>query len=719
MARRSKASKAKGAKKSQGAAAGGRGEPSPLSSSATAEDAASSGGADHGGGASRRRRGREGGGRDDQGAAGTRPRGEEPFGGKRRREMRASKLAEEEALTGLLFGGGGGGSGGAADALGAGATGAWADEDDDDLLGGGDPSGGEDGYDGEGGGDAPLFAIDREGEDVDDGGDGEEGGRDEARKNYDRAEDDESGGGSSYEDSTEDEEDAARKNVSMKGAAWRDSDADDSSSVPSSSSDESDSDNEGQIHSDKRPRSNEKEEKKKKGMVSLVDGPNRLKKLRRRADETDPLSLGEYELRLRERHASTAGAAARTDWADVSRAERRDGRTKGEAGSAKKKAKRYGSDDEGDDDEEEEEDDAARRILESSAPLLRPSGRGRPLPPTLLDVVRVRDANLSDPNRSAVSSCAFHPGSDRENPLLMTAGMDKTLRFFRVDGSSEKGGCDKVHGMHFPKMPISCASFLGDSGSVVLSGRRPFFYVYDAVSGAVERVTSSMLGRDERSLERFATSPDGRLIAFVGNDGYVILVDGKTRRWVGDLKMNGSVRAVTFSGDGEHVLGSGSDGDVYRWHVGSRRCVERFHNEDGTVTSSLALSSDVLAVGAESGVVNLYDGPRGPSSAGVGRLAAATSHRTPLKSVLNLTTSADALRFNHDGKILAMSTRREVDGLKLLHVPTATVFSNWPTSKTPLKYVWSMDFSPGSRYLAVGNDGGKCLLYRLRHYWDE
>jgi hypothetical protein len=29
--------------------------------------------------------------------------------------------------------------------------------------------------------------------------------------------------------------------------------------------------------------------------------------------------------------------------------------------------------------------------------------------------------------------------------------------------------------------------------------------------------------------------------------------------------MNGSARAVTFTPDGEEILGSGSDGDVYRW----------------------------------------------------------------------------------------------------------------------------------------------------------
>lgn len=160
-----------------------------------------------------------------------------------------------------------------------------------------------------------------------------------------------------------------------------------------------------------------------------------------------------------------------------------------------------------------------------------------------------------------------------------------------------------------------------------------------------------------------------------------------------------------------------------RWHIGSRRCVERFHNEDGTITSSLAISNNFLAVGAESGVVNLYNDKYGAASGGSrgGRssLGLTATDRAPLKSIMNLTTSADAVKFNHDGQILAMSTRRETNGLKLLHVPTATVFSNWPTSKTPLKYVWSMDFSPGSRYMAVGNDHGKCLLYRLKHYWDE
>ena len=87
-----------------------------------------------------------------------------------------------------------------------------------------------------------------------------------------------------------------------------------------------------------------------------------------------------------------------------------------------------------------------------------------------------------------------------------------------------------------------------------------------------------------------------------------------------------------------------------------------------------------------------------------------------MKAIMNLTTSIDNLRFNETGEILAVSSRREKDAMRLVHLPSATVFSNWPTSKTPLGYVWSFDFSPKSGYLAVGNDKGKCLMYRLSHY---
>jgi len=638
-----------------------------------------------------------------------------------KRVMSQEKLAKEAELTALLFGGG---VPVIASAAGIGAA-AWVDEDDE----------GKNEYKIEGNNDAidgdNLFSIDRSGEDVDNFDDDDDEGEDDNASDDDGDESDEKNTAIMNEKNSK---------VMMTGAAWRDTDSEgkDSDDGLDSNDDDDDDDADARIEKSKRQR------KSTKG-VSLIDGPNRLKKLRRHVNESDPISFGEYETRLRERFVNTASVASRTDWADVGLARKQQQQQQvvdGEMGDAriKNKLRRGGGyassstdDDESSDDDNE---NAATKIFNSNASLFETTssnGRYRAnLPPTLLDIVRVRDGNLSDPNSSVVSATQFHPQSDEYNPLLMTAGMDKMLRFFRIDGDTDDGGANsgnggistKVHGIQFPDMPITCASFVtgGGGGSVVLGGRRPFFYVYDTISGAIQKIPG-IVGRKERSLEKFRVSPDGRYIAFIGNDGYVILVDGTSRQWIGNLKMNGSVRALTFTDDAEYILGSGSDGDVYRWHIGSRRCVERFHNEDGTITSSLALSSNVLAVGAESGVVNIYNerytSPHSAGQRGGGLSFTAIAERKPVKSVMNLTTSVDNLCFNHDGQILALSTRRDTNGLKLLHVPTQTVFSNWPTSKTPLKYVWSMDFSPKSRYLAVGNDHGKCLLYRLKYYWDE
>jgi U3 small nucleolar RNA-associated protein 18 len=114
-----------------------------------------------------------------------------------------------------------------------------------------------------------------------------------------------------------------------------------------------------------------------------------------------------------------------------------------------------------------------------------------------------------------------------------------------------------------PKLPIYSAHFLGDTGKVVVSGRRPYFYIYDSISGKLDHVPR-ILGREEKSLEKCFPSPDGSMIAFVGNDGYIILVDVRSKHWMASFKMNGSVRAITFTPDSQNILASGSDGDVYR-----------------------------------------------------------------------------------------------------------------------------------------------------------
>lgn len=49
-----------------------------------------------------------------------------------------------------------------------------------------------------------------------------------------------------------------------------------------------------------------------------------------------------------------------------------------------------------------------------------------------------------------------------------------------------------------------------------------------------------------------------------------------------------------------------------------------------------------------------------------------------------------------------------------VHLPTCTVYRNWPTSNTPLGRISSVAISPTGEQLAVGNEQGRIRLWEIR-----
>lgn len=123
----------------------------------------------------------------------------------------------------------------------------------------------------------------------------------------------------------------------------------------------------------------------------------------------------------------------------------------------------------------------------------------------------------------------------------------------------------------------------------------------------------------------------------------------------------------------------------------------------------MAGTSGWMAIGSNSGLVNMYsaDAFAGTSS---------TAQPKPTKTIGNLTTAISTLRFNHDAQLMAIASREKKDAMKLIHLPSLTAFSNWPTSSSPIGHVTAVDFSPRSDYLAIGNTKGRVLLYHLKDY---
>ncbi|KAI0757476.1 WD40-repeat-containing domain protein [Daedaleopsis nitida] len=329
-----------------------------------------------------------------------------------------------------------------------------------------------------------------------------------------------------------------------------------------------------------------------------------------------------------------------------------------------------------------------------------------------LSIERLRDANLSAQAEGEIKVVRFHPSP--QVPVLLAASSDRRLRLFNVDGHTNP----HLQTLHVPTLPFSNATFHPGGTSVLLTGPRPFYYTYDLQTGTAQRSPRGLWGTtfantngaaQEGSMEICQFDPTGSVLAVAGRRGHVHLVDWRagSGQVVGSLKMNAGVKSLWWSGD--ELLTLGEDSEVYVWDVGQRRCARRWKDDGGYGSQIIEgdRASKYMAIGSKVGFVNVYstDSTSGHSD-----------RPKALKSLGNLTTSITSLRFNHDSQLLAIASSVKKDQMRMIHLPSLTAFSNWPTSSTPLGHVTSVDFSAGSEYVAIGNSRGRVLLYHLRDF---
>ena len=236
-------------------------------------------------------------------------------------------------------------------------------------------------------------------------------------------------------------------------------------------------------------------------------------------------------------------------------------------------------------------------------------------------------------------------------------------------------------------------------------------------------------------MERFKLSPCGRYMALVGSSkkggGIINVIDANTTQWIASARIEGRNGVADFAwwGDGEGLTVIGKGGEVGEWSVERKAFVARWVDEGHAPTvlklgghhGPAQLGGDRwVVIGSQSGVVNIYDRRRFINQ----QNEVQTPERpTPKRSFEQLKRATSNLAISPDGQLLVLSTKWEKDGLRLVHLPSCTVYRNWPTSSTPLGRVTAVAF--GKRegmgegngevgVLAVGNEAGKCRLFEIR-----
>ncbi|XP_075167184.1 U3 small nucleolar RNA-associated protein 18 homolog wicked [Haematobia irritans] len=313
-----------------------------------------------------------------------------------------------------------------------------------------------------------------------------------------------------------------------------------------------------------------------------------------------------------------------------------------------------------------------------------------------LSAKRMKDVNRATYAEGNINSIQFHPSST----AALVAGDKGIASIYAIDGTQN----DKLYNIHIPNFPIKCAKILPCGTKAVFGSFTPYGYLYDLMTA---KETRYYLRKESGNLSNFVISPCGRYLVSAGRFGEIHIQEAKTFEIITTLKQNDNVAALCFTNDSQRLIVSGRSANVCVFSMRQQR-LEHSFIDDGCINGKamdISPNQRMLATGSMEGVVNVYDFDKIMQS------------KTPLpeKTFLNLTTAIGSVKFNHSSELLAFASYQCPNALKMAHFPSGTVYANFPGFMPKLGFIRTLEFSPHSAYLALGN-AKECPLFRLKHF---
>ena len=360
----------------------------------------------------------------------------------------------------------------------------------------------------------------------------------------------------------------------------------------------------------------------------------------------------------------------------------------------------------------------------------------RKLRAEVIDIQRTKGIPGTQP--SSIDSLSFHPTL----PLLLSSGPSSTIYLHHVSPHSASPN-PLLTSLHLKKTPLHATAFTSlltnddNSGSlgtapvdIIITSRRRYFYTWNLADGSIAKTSNTRtLVPDsvttQRTMEDLTPSPCGRYLALVSSSrkgGTVVsILDNTTHQYQSSVRIDSinGIASLVFWETGNGLIIAGKNGEVNEVSIPEQRIVARWIDEGAVGTTVIALGGNTgdpalggsrwIAIGSSSGIVNIYD-RRNWTAETLGR----TPRPKPTKVFEQLITPVSHLHFSVDGQMLVMASRWKKDALKLVHLPSCSMYRNWPTSETPLGRVSSVAISADGGYLAVGNERGKIRLWEIR-----
>ena len=397
------------------------------------------------------------------------------------------------------------------------------------------------------------------------------------------------------------------------------------------------------------------------------------------------------------------------------------------------------------------DDDLSASSTQSLAELLRTAGsliqaelfstdqprKRRKLRPEVIDIQKTKSVTGQGP--SSIDSLQFHP----HYPLLLSSGPASTAYLHHISPHPPNPN-PLLTSLHMKNTPLHTTAFCPipdnlqdqttDQTLIFLSSRRRYFHTWSLQSGTITKISrpltssSPHAATSQRTMERFKLSPCGRYMGLIGSGrkggGTINVLSTTTMQWVTSCRIDsrGGVAEFAWWRDGNGFAVAGKNGEVSEFDMDERKVVGRWMDEGAVGTTVIALGGESgrkglggdrwVAVGSSSGIVNIYD--RREWSVPSNNTFSIPTNPKPLRTLTQLTTPTSHLLFSADGQMLALASRWKRDALRLVHLPSCTVYKNWPTDRTPLGRISSVALSPNGDILAVANEQGKIRLWEIR-----
>ncbi|KAF3768967.1 hypothetical protein M406DRAFT_287030 [Cryphonectria parasitica EP155] len=461
--------------------------------------------------------------------------------------------------------------------------------------------------------------------------------------------------------------------------------------------------------------------------VSLA-GVKQLRKLRE-TEADDLVSGAEYTRRLRQQYLRLNPLPA---WAREAAADGKKKRRRRSSAASSASGSASGSELSGDDaDDDNMSALPLERFLRDASALDGSGGRRkkRKLRPEVLDIQRTRD--IPDTHRGPVESLSFHP----QHPVLLSSSTASILYLHHVSPGAHPTPNPQLTSVQVKSVPVRRSAFLHPNGEeIIFAGRRRFFHSWNLSTGLVKKVTKIQGHQHEqRTMERFRLAPDGRHMALIATSrkggGMLNIVSVSSMQWVAQARLDsrGGIADFSWWRNGEGITILGRDGQVAEWSLATKRTVGLWRDEGSVGGTAMALGGRGgpeglggdrwVAMGSSSGVLNIYDRNDLVEKTNDDGSLEIKALPEPTRRCEQLTTPITTTTFSGDGQLLAFASQHKKDALKLVHLPSCTVYRNWPTEKTPLGRVTAVAFGSGREaemMLSVGNDIGKVRLWEIR-----